>query len=80
MRRPGVVARRIASEHNRSLAPEEFARDGDGWLIFDAHGRIVRWQARDAMNHDLGQLVYRVRPRQITQVEVQAWLDARHGR
>lgn len=74
--RPGAVARRIAAEHNRSVAPEEFARSG-GVMIFDTRGRLLATCAQDNFNHGRGLLVYRSRPHPVTQVEVQAWLNAR---
>jgi hypothetical protein len=71
-----TVARRITREHNRAMAPEEISRDG-GVLIFDTKGQLQAWHTHDNRDYGPTAIVYRVRPHNVTQVEVQAWLDAR---
>ena len=72
-----TVARRIAREHNQSLAPADFARDQPALLIFDAEGRLRERATQDTHAYGTDALVYRSRAYMVSGREVQAWLDAR---
>jgi hypothetical protein len=77
-----TLARRIVRQHNRGHAAA-YARFGRpaGYLIFDGHGNLVRWQRElDSLEPlPADAIILRRRERRVSTSEVLAFLQARNG-